>query len=144
MGDKEIDEAFSPQSVTIQLEDEIDISRGDMLVKPNNQPKVSQDLDARICWFSGSKKLIKGGKYLIKHTTKSAQAMISEICYKVDVNTLRKNEEDQEFGMNDIGRIKFRTSEPLFFDTYRRNRNTGSFILIDPFTHQTLAAGMLR
>ena len=144
MGDKEIDEAFSPQSVTIQLEDEIDISRGDMLVKPNNQPKVSQDLDARICWFSGSKKLIKGGKYLIKHTTKSAQAMISEICYKVDVNTLRKNEGDQEFGMNDIGRIKFRTSEPLFFDTYRRNRNTGSFILIDPFTHQTLAAGMLR
>jgi sulfate adenylyltransferase subunit 1 len=110
LGEKEIEEAFFPQSVTIQLEDEIDISRGDMLVKPNNQPNSSQDLDARICWFSGSKKLTQGGKYLIKH----------------------------------IGRIKFRTSEPIFYDTYRRNRNTGSFILIDPFTHQTLAAGMLR
>ena len=144
LGEKEIEEAFFPQSVTIQLEDEIDISRGDMLVKPNNQPNSSQDLDARICWFSGSKKLTQGGKYLIKHTTKTAQAMISEITYKVDVNSLRKNEEDKEFNMNDIGRIKFRTSEPIFYDTYRRNRNTGSFILIDPFTHQTLAAGMLR
>ena len=144
LGEKEIEEAFFPQSVTIQLEDEIDISRGDMLVKPNNQPNSSQDLDARICWFSGSKKLAQGGKYLIKHTTKTAQAMISEITYKVDVNSLRKNEEDIEFNMNDIGRIKFRTSEPVFYDTYRRNRNTGSFILIDPFTHQTLAAGMLR
>ncbi len=144
LGEKEIEEAFFPQSVTIQLEDEIDISRGDMLVKPNNQPNSSQDLDARICWFSGSKKLTQGGKYLIKHTTKTAQAMISEITYKVDVNSLRKNEEDIEFNMNDIGRIKFRTSEPIFYDTYRRNRNTGSFILIDPFTHQTLAAGMLR
>ena len=144
VGEKEIEEAFFPQSVTIQLEDEIDISRGDMLVKPNNQPNSSQDLDARICWFSGSKKLTQGGKYLIKHTTKTAQAMISEITYKVDVNSLRKNEEDTEFNMNDIGRIKFRTSEPIFYDTYRRNRNTGSFILIDPFTHQTLAAGMLR
>jgi sulfate adenylyltransferase subunit 1 len=144
LGEKEIEEAFFPQSVTIQLEDEIDISRGDMLVKPNNQPNSSQDLDARICWFSGSKKLTQGGKYLIKHTTKTAQAMISEITYKVDVNSLRKNEEDTEFNMNDIGRIKFRTSEPIFYDTYRRNRNTGSFILIDSFTHQTLAAGMLR
>ena len=144
LGENEIEEAFFPQSVTIQLEDEIDISRGDMLVKPNNQPNSSQDLDARICWFSGSKKLTQGGKYLIKHTTKTAQAMISEITYKVDVNSLRKNEEDKEFNMNDIGRIKFRTSEPIFYDTYRRNRNTGSFILIDPFTHQTLAAGMLR
>ena len=144
LGEKEIEEAFFPQSVTIQLEDEIDISRGDMLVKPNNQPNSSQDLDARICWFSGSKKLTQGGKYLIKHTTKTVQAMISEITYKVDVNSLRKNEEDIEFNMNDIGRIKFRTSEPVFYDTYRRNRNTGSFILIDPFTHQTLAAGMLR
>ena len=144
IGEEEVDEAFHPQSVTILLEDEIDISRGDMLVKPNNQPISSQDLDARICWFSANKKLVTGGKYLIKHTTKSAQAMISEIVYKVDVNSLRKNEDDQEFNMNDIGRIRFRTSEPLFHDTYRRNRNTGSFILIDPFTHQTLAAGMLR
>lgn len=144
LGDKEIEEAFFPQSATILLEDEIDVSRGDMLVKPNNQPKASHDLDAKICWFSANKKLHQGAKYLIRHTTKCAQALISEITYKVDVNSLRKIEDENEFGMNDVGRIKLRTSEPLFYDSYRRNRNTGSFILIDPFTHQTLAAGMLR
>lgn len=144
LGDKEIEEAFFPQSATILLEDEIDVSRGDMLVKPNNQPKASHDLDAKICWFSANKKLYQGAKYLIRHTTKCAQALISEITYKVDVNSLRKIEDENEFGMNDVGRIKLRTSEPLFYDSYRRNRNTGSFILIDPFTHQTLAAGMLR
>ena len=144
MADKEVDEAFHPQSVTITLEDEIDVSRGDMLVKPNNQPTVSQDLDARICWFSANKKLVNGAKYILRHTTKEVQAMITSINYKVDVNTLRKNEEDPEFGMNEIGRVGLRVSQPIFFDTYRRNRNTGSFILIDPFTNETLASGMLR
>ena len=142
--EKEVDEAFYPQSVTILLEDEIDVSRGDMLVKPNNQPNISQDLDARICWFSGTKKLSQGTKCLFRQTTKEAQAIISSINYKVDVNTLRKNEEDLEFSMNDVGRVKLRVSQPIFYDTYRRNRNTGSFILIDPFTNETLAAGMLR
>ncbi len=144
MADKEVDEAFHPQSVTILLEDEIDVSRGDMLVKPNNQPIVSQDLDARICWFSGNKKLTQGTKCILRHTTKEAQAIITSVDYKVDVNTLRKNEDDLEFGMNDVGRIKLRVSQPVFFDTYRRNRNTGSFVLVDPFTNETLAAGMLR
>jgi sulfate adenylyltransferase subunit 1 len=142
--EKEVDEAFYPQSVTILLEDEIDVSRGDMLVKPNNQPNISQDLDARICWFSGTKKLSQGTKCLFRQTTKEAQAIISAINYKVDVNTLRKNEEDLEFSMNDVGRVKLRVSQPIFYDTYRRNRNTGSFILVDPFTNETLAAGMLR
>ena len=142
--EKEVDEAFYPQSVTILLEDEIDVSRGDMLVKPNNQPNISQDLDARICWFSGTKKLAQGTKCLFRHTTKEAQAIVSAINYKVDVNTLRKNEEDLEFSMNDVGRVKLRVSQPIFYDTYRRNRNTGSFILVDPFTNETLAAGMLR
>lgn len=142
--EKEVDEAFYPQSVTILLEDEIDVSRGDMLVKPNNQPNISQDLDARICWFSGTKKLSQGTKCLFRQTTKEAQAIISSINYKVDVNTLRKNEEDLEFSMNDVGRVKLRVSQPIFYDTYRRNRNTGSFILVDPFTNETLAAGMLR
>ena len=144
LADKEVETAFHPQSVTITLEDEIDVSRGDMLVKPNNQPTVSQDLDARICWFSSTKKLASGAKYILRHTSKEVQAMVSSINYKVDVNTLRKNEEDLEFGMNDIGRVQLRVSQPIFFDTYRRNRNTGSFILIDPFTNETLAAGMLR
>jgi sulfate adenylyltransferase subunit 1 len=144
MGDKEIEEAFHPQSVTIQLEDEIDISRGDMIVKPNNQPKVSQDLDAFICWFSGNRKLTKGAKFIFRHTTKEAQAIISEIRYKVDVNSLRKMEDAESFDMNEIGRVSLRVSQPVFHDTYRRNRNTGSFILVDPFTNETLGAGMLR
>ena len=126
------------------LEDEIDVSRGDMIVKPNNQPKVSQDLDAFLCWFSGSKKLTKGGKFILRHTTKEAQVIISDIRYKVDVNSLRKIEDIEGFDMNDIGRVSLRTSHPIFHDTYRRNRNTGSFILVDPFTNETLAAGMLR
>tara|TARA_B100002019_G_scaffold123033_1_gene105861 strand:- start:113 stop:1387 length:1275 start_codon:yes stop_codon:yes gene_type:complete len=144
LADQEIDEAFHPQSVTILLEDEIDVSRGDMLVKPNNQPSSSQDLDARICWFSSSKKLSKGTKLILRHTTKDAQVLVSEVRYKIDVNTLRKNEEEKQLGMNDIGRISLRASQPVFWDSYRRNRNTGSFILVDPFTNETLAAGMLR
>ncbi|MEC7627171.1 MAG: GTP-binding protein [Verrucomicrobiota bacterium] len=144
LADQELQEAFSPQSVTILLEDEIDVSRGDMLVKPNNQPTSSQDLEAQICWFSSSKKLKKGVKCLFRQTTKEVQAIVSEVRYKIDVNTLRKNEEELEFGMNDIGRICLRVSSPIFYDSYRRNRNTGSFILVDPFSNETLAAGMMR
>ena len=144
LADQEINEAFYPQSVTILLEDEIDVSRGDMLVKPNNQPTSSQDLEARICWFSSTKKLRSGTKCLFRQTTQEVQALVSDIRYKVDVNTLRKKEDDTEFGMNDIGRISLRTSSPIFYDSYRRNRNTGSFILVDPFSNETLAAGMLR
>ena len=144
VADKEIDEAFHPQSVTILLEDEIDVSRGDMLVKPNNQPNSSQDLDARICWFSGTKKITQGSRLILRHTTKETQVIVSEIRYKINVNSLHKNEEEKDFGMNDIGRIALRSSQPVFWDSYRRNRNTGSFILVDPFTNETLAAGMLR
>ncbi|MEC8778501.1 MAG: GTP-binding protein [Verrucomicrobiota bacterium] len=144
LADQELQEAFYPQSVTILLEDEIDVSRGDMLVKPNNQPTSSQDLEAQICWFSSSKKLKKGVKCLFRQTTKEVQAIVSEVRYKIDVNTLRKNEEELEFGMNDIGRICLRVSSPIFHDSYRRNRNTGSFILVDPFSNETLAAGMMR
>ncbi|MEE3060796.1 MAG: GTP-binding protein [Verrucomicrobiota bacterium] len=144
LADQELQEAFYPQSVTILLEDELDVSRGDMLVKPNNQPTSSQDLEAQICWFSSSKKLKKGVKCLFRQTTKEVQAIVSEVRYKIDVNTLRKNEEELEFGMNDIGRICLRVSSPIFYDSYRRNRNTGSFILVDPFSNETLAAGMMR
>ena len=144
LADKELQQAFYPQSITMLLEDDIDVSRGDMLVKPNNQPDTSQDLDARICWFSGARKLTRGSKYIIRHTTKEAQAIVSEVHYKVDVNTLRKIEDDKDFGMNEVGRISLRISQPIFFDSYSKNRNTGSFIVVDPFTHETLAAGMLR
>ena len=144
VADEEAGEAFYPLSVTITLEDEIDVSRGDMLVKPNNQPKVEQDLDAMLCWFSSSKKLVPGSKFLLRHTTKEVQAIVTEVLYKVDVNTLHKVENDHEFGMNEIGRVSLRVSQPVFYDTYRRNRNTGSFILVDPFGNETLGAGMLR
>jgi len=140
----EIEEAFAPMSVSIRLENEIDISRGDMIVKPNNQPTVGQDIDAMICWFSSGKPLKPQGRYLLRHTSKEVKAIVRDILYKVDINTLHKIEDEVEIGMNDIGRITLRTSEPLFYDSYRRNRFTGSFILIDEFTHDTVAAGMIR
>ncbi len=144
LADSEIDEAYYPQSVTVLLEDEIDVSRGDMFVKPNNRPNCSQELDARICWFSSSRKLAQGNKLILRHTTKEAQVIASEILYKIDVNSLRKIEDDKVFSMNDVGRVKLHASQPIFWDSYRRNRHTGSFILVDPFTNETLAAGMLR
>jgi sulfate adenylyltransferase subunit 1 len=143
-GKEELAEAYYPLSVAITLEDDVDVSRGDMLVKPNNRPKIDQELDAMICWFSESKSLRQGSKFLFRHTTREAQAIVTEVRYKVDVNTLHKMEDDLEFGMNDIGRIALRASQPIFHDTYRRNRNTGSFILVDAFTNETMAAGMLR
>ena len=111
-GSEEINEAFHPLSVTFLLDDEIDVSRGDMIVKPNNQPKVSQDIEAFICWFSGQK-LNKGGKFIFRHTTKEAQAIVSNIRYKVDVNSLRKLEDVEGFDMNDIGRVSLRVSQPF-------------------------------
>ena len=139
---QEVEEAFSPQSVTITLEDEIDISRGDMIVKSNNPPSVEQDIDAMICWFS-EKPLQPRGKYILRHTTREVKAMVKEVCYKVNINTLHKIEDDLEFKLNDIGRISLRTSAPLIYDRYKRNRNTGSFILIDAMTNETVAAGMI-
>lgn len=142
--DQQLSEAFAPLSVTMTLEDDIDISRGDMLVKKNNPPRCGQDLEAMICWFSSEKSLLPRGKYILRHTTREVQALVSEVKYKVNINTLHKVEDDREFTMNDIGRISIRTSAPLFFDDYRRNRITGSFILIDPQTNETVAAGMIQ
>ena len=142
--DGDLDEAFYPQSVSITLDDEIDISRGDMIVKPQNQPKVGQDLDLMLCWFSDHKKLCPGAKYVLRHTTREVKALVKEVSYKVNVNTLHKIEDEHELGLNDIGRVLLRTSSPLFFDSYRRNRNTGGIILIDEFSNETVAAGMIR
>ena len=142
--DGEIEEAFAPMSVAITLNDEIDISRGDMLVKPNNPPEPRQDLDAMICWFSAEKKLAGRGKYILRHTEKEVKAIVSEVKYKVNINTLHKVEDDLTFGLNDIGHISLRISAPLVADSYRRNRITGSFVLIDEHTNETVAAGMVR
>jgi sulfate adenylyltransferase subunit 1 len=128
-------------SVCVTLEDDIDISRGDMLVKPNNQPTISQDVDVMVCWFN-KKPLTLGGKYLLRHTTKELRCVVKEISYKLDINTLRRIEDDKKIGMNDIARIKLRVSSPLMVDSYRRNRATGSLILVDGFTHETVGAGM--
>ncbi|MCX6310777.1 MAG: sulfate adenylyltransferase subunit CysN [Bacteroidetes bacterium] len=138
----ELEEAFSPMSVTITLEDEIDISRGDMIVRENNQPQISQDIDLMICWFN-ARPLQVGGKYMLKHTSRDARCMVKEVAYKMDINTLHRIEDDKTLQMNDIGRIKIRTTVPLFFDEYRTNRFTGSLILIDEATNETMGAGMI-
>ena len=135
-------EAFSPMTAVMTLEDEIDISRGDMLVKPTNVPHVSQELDVMVCWFS-EKKLQPGGRYVIRHTTREVRCLVKEVRYKMDINTLHKLEGDLEIGMNDIGRLRLRATAPLFFDSYKRNRTTGSLILVDEFTNNTVAAGMI-
>ncbi|HEX9997719.1 MAG TPA: sulfate adenylyltransferase subunit CysN [Abditibacterium sp.] len=139
----DLPEAFAPLSVTLTLEDEIDISRGDMLVATHNQPQHAQEVSAMICWFS-EKKLLPRGKYYLRHTTREVQALVTSLDYKVNINTLEQHEEDVNFSFNDIGHIKIRTASPLFFDPYTRNRQTGSFILIDPGTNETVAAGMIE
>ena len=136
-------EVFAPMSATITLEDEIDMSRGDMLVKANNQPVPTQDIDAMVCWFSSNKSLAGRGKYILRHTTKEVKAIVTEVCYKININTLRKIEDDLTLNLNDIGRIKVRTSAPLIADSYKSNRTTGSFVLIDELTNATVAAGMI-
>lgn len=138
----ELGEAFAPQSIAMTLEDEIDISRGDMIVKANNPPHQSQDIEAMICWFSNTP-LLARNKVIIRHTTKETKAIVQAIQYKVDVNTLHKQEDSTDLKLNEIGRISLRTAAPLFYDSYQKNRNTGSFILIDPRTDETLAAGMI-
>jgi len=139
--DGTLKEAFSPTCVTITLEDDLDISRGDMIVKVNNPPTIAQDIEAMVCWFS-EQPLNPRGKYLLRHTTKQVKALIRGVDYKVNINTLHKELEDLEFRLNDIGRIRLRTSAPLLIDSYKRNRITGSFILIDEFTNETVGVGM--
>jgi sulfate adenylyltransferase subunit 1 len=138
----DVREAFSPMSVAITLEDEIDISRGDMIAKPNNMPAATQDLEVMLCWFH-EKPLDPHGHYFVRHTTRDCKALIKEVRYKIDINTLHKNEQDLRIGLNEIGRVKLRTTLPLFADPYATNRNTGGLILIDRETNNTVAAGMI-
>jgi len=140
--DKKLEEAYAPMSVTMTLEDDIDVSRGDMIVRPNNQPKVTQDLDLMLCWLNVEGPLPRA-KYVIRHTSKEARCMIKEILYKVDINTLHRQEEDKDLTANDIARVRLRTTAPLFVDDYDQNRETGSIILIDEATNETVAAGMI-
>jgi sulfate adenylyltransferase subunit 1 len=137
-----VQEAFPPMSCTILLEDEIDISRGDMIVRENNKPEVTQDLEVMLCWMN-ERPLQLNGKYHIRHTTNDARCLVKEIRYKVDINTLHRIIDFDKIGLNDIARVQLRTTKPILWDKYKNNRNTGSIILIDEGTNETVAAGMI-
>ena len=139
---EEIEEAFSPMSVTMRLNDEIDISRGDMIVRENNTPEITQDIEALVTWMS-EKPLQSRTKVFVKHTTNECISMVKDIKYKIDINTLHRIEDVDKLEMNDIARISIRASKPLFVDPYNRNRFTGSIILIDEQTNETIGAGMI-
>ncbi|WP_404803480.1 sulfate adenylyltransferase subunit 1 [Marixanthotalea marina] len=140
--DEILDEAFAPMSVSITLEDDIDISRGDMLVRSNNKPEASQDIEVMLCWLNNVDAKPRA-KYTIKHTSNDQKAMIKEVVYKIDINTLERNSEDKTLSMNSISKVKIRTTKPLMIDSYRENRTTGSIILVDDATNETVAAGMI-
>jgi bifunctional enzyme CysN/CysC len=140
--DGEIQEAFPPMSVTLRLADDIDISRGDLIARPHNHPIVSRDLDAIVCWMS-EVPLKPGTRYVLKHTTNTVRAVAGELLHRIDVDTLHRDESATQLDLNEIGRLRLRTSAPLAYDAYRRSRFTGGFILVDEATNETLAAGML-
>ena len=141
--DGPVEEAFAPMSVTITLADEVDVSRGDMIARVKNRPHMGQDIDAMVCWMSDTTWLRDGAKLAIKHTTRWARAMVKDLHYQLDVNTLHRDEDAVALSLNEIGRVTLRTTQPLFFDEYRRNRITGSFILVDEASHTTVGAGMI-
>lgn len=141
-GEEKITEAFAPMSVTMTLADEIDISRGDIIAKPNNFPQAEQDLDLMLCWMN-QRPVSLNTKFYIRHTTREVRGVLKEIQYKLDINSLSRVEDVDQLVMNDIARVKIRTAQPLFYDSYRKNRITGSLILVDEGTNETIAAGMI-
>jgi bifunctional enzyme CysN/CysC len=142
-GGDELDEAFPPQAVTILLEDDIDVSRGDMICRPNNRPAVGQDVDALVCWFSERSSLRRGQRFILRQTTRAVPASVEVLEYRLDINTLHRDEDADELDLNEIGRVRLRAQAPVMFDEYRRSRATGSLILVDPATNNTVAAGMI-
>ena len=142
LGDNEIEETYPPMSVTLTLEDEIDITRGDLISKTDNQPQVLKELDVMLCWMN-DKPLTPRGKYTIRHTSNETMGMVLGIDYKVDINTLNKSEDDSPVSKNDICRVKIKVSKPLMIDSYSKNRGTGSIIVVDNGTNETVGAGMV-
>jgi len=141
--DGPVEQAFPPMSVTVRLEDELDVSRGDMICRPNNRPQAAQDVEAMICWMDEKQPLQRGRKYAIAHTTRAARTIVKELHYRLDVNTLHRDEKAEGLGLNEIGRVRLRTTLPLLCDEYRRNRATGGFIIIDEATNRTVGAGIV-
>jgi bifunctional enzyme CysN/CysC len=142
-GGTKVDEAFTGMAVSLTLDDDIDVGRGDLLARPGNRPHIGTDLDAMVCWFSESAQLREGAQYLVRTAAQTSSAQVTAIDYRLDVNTLHRVEEVTTLSLNDIARIRLRSRHPLLSDPYRENRRTGSFILIDPVTDQTVAAGMV-
>ena len=140
--DGPVDQAYPPMAVTVRLEDNLDVSRGDMICRPHNAPTPIQDVDAMVCWM-GETPMKPGQKFVVKHTTRSARALVKDLQYRLDVNTLHRDEGADLLSLNDIGRVRMRTTLPLFTDPYSRNRTTGGFVLIDESTNRTVAAGMV-
>ena len=140
--DKSLDSAFAPMSISMTLEDDIDIGRGDMIVRSNNKPEAVQDIEVMLCWLNDAPARPRA-KYIIKHTSNDQKAMIKEVIYKIDINSLDRIKDDNNLDMNSISKVKIRTTKPLMVDSYRENRNTGSIILVDDTTNETVAAGMI-
>ena len=140
--DGPLDEAFPPQAVTIRLADDVDLSRGDMICRENNRPHIGQRIEAMVCWMT-DRRLAEGGRYLLKHTTRTVNAHVADVQYRLDIDTLHRDESVDGLGLNDIGRLSLRLTAPIFYDEYRRNRNTGAFILIEESTNVTVGAGMI-
>jgi len=140
--DGPVDEAFTGMSVTVRLADDMDVSRGDMICGPDNQPSTSQDVEALVCWMA-DRPLRQGGRYAVKHTTRWARAMVGDLRYRLDVNTLDHDEAATELALNEIGQVRLRVTTPLMHDSYGRNRTTGCFILVDEATNATAGAGMI-
>jgi bifunctional enzyme CysN/CysC len=138
-----VDAAFAPMSITVTLTDEVDVSRGDMIARRHNQPHAGQEIEAMVCWMSESTWLRTGAKLAIKHTTRWARAVVRDLRYQLDVNTLHRYEDAVGLSLNEIGRVALKTTAPLFYDEYRRNRATGSFILVDEASNTTVGAGMI-
>ncbi len=142
LGEDDLDLAFPPLSVVMTLEDDIDLSRGEMLVRKNNQPEMLNEIDAKICWLD-SRPLNTSSRLVVRHLSQEVRAKISEVLYRIDINTLHRDEDNREIDMNDIARVRIKTASPILADPYRTNRTTGAFILVDPSTHATVAAGVI-
>ena len=139
----EIAEAFAPMSVTLLLDDDVDISRGDMICRPNNRPAAAQDIEAMVCWMSSDVALARRSRLIVKHTSRTVKAIVTDLHYRIDVNTLHRDEAATELGLNEIGRVRLRLTQPIFCDPYARNRTTGGLILIDEGTNATVGAAMI-
>jgi len=136
----EVAEAFAPMSVTLLLDDDVDISRGDLICRPNNHPSAAQDIEGMVCWMSADRPLTPGSRLIVKHTTRTVKGRVTDLHYRIDVNTLHRDETATQLGLNEIGRVRMRLTQPVFADPYARNRLTGGMILIDEATNTTVGA----